>query len=170
MRTEDKALNQAETKRRDSAKLVWPVSEAFVQLRAVVNDDIDAFGHVNNVRYIDWANEIAWAHSHALGLTFEDYKRLGTGVVVWHHEFDYLAAAKQNDEIAIATWIVDNDNRIRLTRNYEMRRTADGVVVFRGSTLFVTIDMTTGKPARMPPEFIAAYKVTADMVAKEENA
>ena len=136
----------------------WPVAAPFVQRRVAGAADIDGFNHVNNARYIDWANEIAWAHSGVLGLSMEDYRRLGVGCVVWRHEFDYVAPVVLGDEIDVATWIAENDNRLRLTRAYEMRNAATGRIVFRGRTAFVSIDMRTGKPARMPPEFIAAYK------------
>ena len=136
----------------------WPVAAPFVQRRIAGASDIDGFNHVNNARYIDWANEIAWAHSGALGLSMEDYRRLGVGCVVWRHEFDYVAPVVLGDEIAIATWIAENDNRVRLTRAYDMRNAASGRTVFRGRTVFFSIDMKTGKPARMPPDFIAAYK------------
>ncbi|MEK7266828.1 MAG: thioesterase family protein [Pseudomonadota bacterium] len=136
----------------------WPVSAPFILRRMAGASDIDAFNHVNNARYIDWANEIAWAHSDALGLSMEDYKRIGYGCVVWRHEFDYVAPVVQGDELDVATWIAGNDNRVRLVRAYEMRMVKTGAVVFRGCTKFVCIDMKTGKPARMPKEFVEAYR------------
>lgn len=136
----------------------WPVAAPFTQRRTAGAADIDGFNHVNNARYIDWANEIAWTHSDALGLSMADYRRLGVGCVVWRHKFDYVAPVVLGDAIDVATWIAENDNRVRLTRAYEMRNAATGRVVFRGRTVFVSIDMKTGKPARMPPAFIAAYK------------
>lgn len=136
----------------------WPVAHPFVQRRVAGPADIDGFNHVNNARYIDWANEIAWAHSDALGLSMADYRRLGVGCVVWRHEFDYVAPVMLGDAIEVATWIAENDHRVRLIRAYEMRNAATARTVFRGRTTFVSIDMKTGKPARMPAEFIAAYK------------
>ncbi len=141
-----------------TATTQWPAAAPFLQRRVAGPGDIDGFNHVNNARYIDWANEIAWAHSAVLGLSMEDYRRLGVGCVVWRHEFDYVAPVMLGDEIEIATWIAENDNRVRLIRAYEMRGAATGRVVFRGRTTFVSIDMKSGKPARMPKEFIGAYK------------
>jgi acyl-CoA thioester hydrolase len=134
------------------------VTAPFVRRRAAGAGDIDAFNHVNNARYIDWANEIAWAHSASLGLSMEDYVRIGVGCVVWRHEFDYLAPVFMGDVIDIATWIAESDKRVRLVRAYEMRNVASGKTVFKGLTKFVCIDMASGKPARMPREFIDAYK------------
>lgn len=136
----------------------WPVISPHIVRKVAVASDIDAFHHVNNSRYIDWANEIAWAHSNALGLSMEDYIRLGVGCVVWRHEFDYVAPVRLAEAIDVATWIAENDRRVRLVRAYEMRNAATGAVVFRGRTRFVCIDMTTGRPSRMPQEFIEAYK------------
>lgn len=140
------------------AKSIWPVADPFVERRLVTADDIDGFGHVNNVRYVSWANDIAWRHSEALGLSFADYERIGIGCVVWRHEFDYVAPALPGEAIDVATWIAGNDGRVRLTRAYEMRRAEDGKVLFRGRTRFVSIDMKLGRPARMPKEFIEAYR------------
>jgi len=144
----------------DALENSWPVTRPFVQRRVAAPEDIDEFGHVNNLRYIAWALDTAWAHSAALGFTFIDYQRMGTGCVVWRHEFDYLAPAVEGDGVLIATWIAENDNRLRLTRAFEMRAEQTGKTIFRGRTLFVTIDMKSGKPARMPAAFIAAYAPT----------
>jgi acyl-CoA thioester hydrolase len=140
------------------APRTWPVAAPFRLRRTAGTADIDRFNHVNNARYVDWANEIAWAHSNALGLSFDDYERLGVGCVVWRHEFDYVAPVLLGDPLDLATWIAENDNRLRLVRAYEFRNARSEKIVFRGRTTFVSIDMKTGRPARMPPDFIAAYK------------
>ncbi len=140
----------------------WPVANPFVTTKTVGPDDIDGFGHVNNLRYIEWALEAAWAHSNALGVTFEDYRRIGVGCVVVRHEFDYLRALLPGERIDIATWIAENDSRVRLTRAYEMREAGAGRAAFRGRTTFVTVDMETGRPARMPPAFVRAYERALD--------
>jgi acyl-CoA thioester hydrolase len=138
----------------------WAVANPYVERRCVGADDIDAFGHVNNVRYVAWANDIAWAHSESLGLSFADYKRIGAGCVVWRHEFDYLAPTIEGDAVEVATWIAENDGRLRLVRAYEFRNAGDGKPLFRGRTIFVAIDMKTGKPVRMPKEFAETYRPT----------
>lgn len=141
-----------------TASKPWPVADPFIERRIVGADDIDGFGHVNNVRYVAWANDIAWAHSEALGLSFADYERIGTGCVVWRHEFDYLAPTVEGDAVEVATWIAENDKRLRLVRAYEFR--SNGKPLFRGRTTFVAIDMKTGRPARMPKEFAEFYRPT----------
>ncbi|MGF1543006.1 MAG: acyl-CoA thioesterase [Parvularculaceae bacterium] len=147
----------AETTSSEAAS--WPVVDPFIVERDVVPDDIDEFGHVNNLRYAAWAVDAAWAHTHALGLSFEDYQRIGVGFVIVRHQFDYLSALGLGDAATIATWIAETDSRVRLERRYLMRARGDGRVVFSGVTRFVSVDMKTGRPARMPPEFVDAYAI-----------
>jgi len=90
----------------------------------------------------------------------DDYKRIGVGCVVWKHNFEYKIPVLEGDEVLIATWITSNDGRLRLTRCFEIRRAETAELCFSGETLFVTIDMKSGKPVRMPSSFAAAYKPT----------
>ncbi|MBT8471407.1 MAG: acyl-CoA thioesterase [Marinicaulis sp.] len=136
----------------------WPVENPYLLRKRVTKDDIDEYGHVNNVRYVEWAADIAWRHSQTLGIGFSDYERLGVGCVVWRHEFDYKKPLLPDEEFVLATWISGSDKRLRVERSYEIRSATDGSLNFSGKTLFVTIDMRTGKPARMPQEFIDAYR------------
>ena len=145
----------------------WPVSDPFVANRIAGRADIDGFGHVNNVRYIQWAMDHAWAHSEALGLTMDDYRCLGAGCIVWRHEFDYAAPVLEGETVALATWIDANDGRLRLTRGFAFRRIADGRIVFRGRTTFVTVEMASGRPCRMPPAFVDAYRPAKQRKEKE---
>ncbi|MEO0400518.1 MAG: thioesterase family protein [Pseudomonadota bacterium] len=143
----------------DKNQHYWPVQDPFIVQRRARAGDIDAFGHVNNLRYVEWALDVAWAHSDALGVAFADYERIGAGFVVQRHEFDYKRPVKIGEDVLIATWIAENDGRVRLARAYEMRFAQDGALVLRGLTRFVTIDMASGKPRRMPELFKEAYRI-----------
>ena len=59
------------------------------------------------------------------------------------------------------TWIVDNDQRISITRRYQIVRESDGVTLLRGRTKWVCVALDSGKPRRMPPEFLTGYRPTA---------
>lgn len=131
-------------------------------LEAYVEDSmVDQMGHMNNVEYLRLLERVAWDHSWALGVDWQLFESLNRGMVVRHTELDYLAAARPGDHLELATWIVENDSRISMIRRYQIKRQADGVTVLRGRTRFVCIAIDSGKPRRMPPEFINAYKVTA---------
>ena len=136
----------------------FDVAEPYVERVTVQPSDIDEFGHANNVRYLQWLENVAWAHSVSLGLSMDDYRRLGCGVVARKHELEYLAPTFAGDELLLGTWVRENDGRLSMWRAYQIVRPRDGKTILRGSTHWVCIDMKTGKPRRMPPEFVEGYK------------
>ena len=142
-------------------EIVWDRPDPFVWSITVAPEHIDMFGHTNNVVYLRFMAITAWEHSKALGLDFEAYQRFGKGMVVRRHELDYLAATFVDEELAFATWITRNDGRLRLRRRFQLFSRTRGITVLRGLTDFVSIDLETGKPTRMPPEFKTVYAVTA---------
>ncbi len=62
----------------------------------VVPEDMDLFGHVNNVAYVRWVQEAASAHWEALATAQE---REIYGWILVRHELDYKKQAFENDEI-----------------------------------------------------------------------
>jgi len=90
-------------------------------------------------------------------VVLEDYRRLDRAMAVLRHEIDYLAAAYKGDQLQLGTWIVDSDQRLKMKRNFQLIRTADQVTLLRAQTTFVCIQLSTGKPKRMPGEFVEGY-------------
>ena len=123
----------------------------------VLDSHQDAFGHTNNVSYLEWLEKAAWSHSEALGLNIAAYYDLGCGCVVRKHELNYYLPSYVGEELAIGTWISANDGKLSTTRDYQIIRLHDNKTILTGRTHFVTVDMQTGKAKRMPPEFIRAY-------------
>lgn len=117
---------------------------------------IDVMRHTNNVVYLQWLEDIAWAHSAALGLGPREYEALGHGMVVRQHELNYLAATRLGERIVLGTWLTRAD-KLTLQRHYQFIREDDGLTVFRGRSEFVCVDIAEGKVRRMPSAFIAAY-------------
>lgn len=117
---------------------------------------IDLMRHTNNVVYLQWLEDVAWAHSIALGLGPAQYEALGHGMVVRQHELTYIQATRLGDELVLATWLTHAD-KLTLQRHYQFVRKTDGVTVFRGRTHFVCVDIAQGKVRRMPDAFFSAY-------------
>jgi acyl-CoA thioester hydrolase len=138
--------------------LPWDVPAPFTQQVTVGTGDLDQFGHTNNVGYLTWLERVAWAHSTSLGLGFADYERLGAGCVVRRHELDYLAATFAGDELLLGTWIHECDGKFTMWRAYQIIRVRDLKTILRGRTHWICVDMKSGKPKRMPPEFVSAYR------------
>jgi acyl-CoA thioester hydrolase len=137
--------------------MVWDLATPFVIDLHVGEDDIDGLGHANNAVYVAWLERCAWRHSQKLGLDLTEYRRLDRAMAVVRHEIDYLASAYQDDELQLATWIIDWDQKLKMTRRFQLKRPRDGVTLLRAQTTFVCIELSTGKPKRMPAEFIEGY-------------
>lgn len=120
-------------------------------------DDIDELGHANNAIYVRWLERCAWQHSKSLGLGLEEYRELDRAMAIVHHQIDYLAAAYEGDELTMATWIVHWDKKLRMTRHFQLCRQSDGLTLLRARTTFACIELSTGRPKRMPPLFVEGY-------------
>ncbi len=139
----------------------WDLPSPHIMTMTVPTSAIDVMGHANNVEYLRWLEQIAWDHTRALGLGWEKYQQLNRGMVARHTELEYLSPAFADDQLEVGTWIVENDQRISMVRRYQIRRPADGVTLLRGRTRWVCVAIDSGKPRRMPPEFIDGYTLTA---------
>jgi acyl-CoA thioester hydrolase len=126
----------------------------------VADTDIDAYGHVNNAVYLRWLDCAAWSHSAYLGVPLETCTRMRRGMAAVRIEIDYLRAARPRERVEVATWIVESDRKLRVTRRFQLRDAADGGTLARATTQYVCLNLDSGKATRMPPEFSAAYGVT----------
>jgi acyl-CoA thioester hydrolase len=135
----------------------WDLANPFVIDIDVVAEDIDGLGHANNAVYVSWLERCAWRHSQYLGLDLAEYRRLDRAMAVLRHEIDYLASAYEGQALQMATWIVESDQRLKMDRRFQLLRPEDGVTLLRAKTTFVCIELSSGKPKRMPAEFVEGY-------------
>ncbi len=138
--------------------LDWQWKNPYILPIIAKAEELDDLGHVNNVSYLRWLEEAAWAHSVALGIGLTEFKNLDRAMVARRHELDYLLPCQLGDELLVGTWITRNDRKLSLERRYQIIRPADNKTVFAGLTHWVCVALSTGKPKRMPPEFIGAYQ------------
>jgi len=141
-------------------QLNWDYLNPYTMKVQVIPEEIDQLGHANNRVYLNWIMTAAYAHSESLGLSVDDYLNIGVAMVAKRHELNYIAATFVNDELIIGTWIATNDNRFNSQRNYQIIRLSDDKTILRAETDWVSVNIQTGKPQRMPEEFIQCYKPT----------
>ena len=125
--------------------------------RQATDRDIDANGHVNNIVYVQWMQEVAIAHSDAVGCTAAT-TAAGATWVARSHQIEYLRPAYAGDRVSVQTWIVDSAKKSSSPRRYRMVREADGTVLAKGETLWVFIDVASGRPRTIPPEVIQCFE------------
>lgn len=141
--------------------LEWDLPGPFVLELAVEASAIDEYDHANNADYLRWIEQVCWAHSESLGLDLARYRELDRALAVHRHELDYLAPAFLGERLALATWIVGDNGRLTLTRRFQLIRPADGRTLLRARTRFVCIELTSGRPRRLPEEYRRIYGAAA---------
>jgi acyl-CoA thioester hydrolase len=120
-------------------------------------EDIDGLGHTNNAVYVQWCEQAGWAHSEALGLSLADYRRLDRAMAIRQGTYDYLLPSFVDEALTLATWLTASDGRLSMERRFQLRRDSDGTTLLRGRWELVCIEISSGRPRRMPAEFGAAY-------------
>lgn len=135
----------------------WDIANPFITHINVTAANIDQLGHVNNAVYVTWLEQCAWQHSGSLGLNLAIYQQLDRAMVVIRHEIDYLASAFVNDQLQLATWISELDKKLRITRQFQLISQQQKKTILRAKTIFCCIQLSTGKPKKMPDEFIIRY-------------
>lgn len=135
----------------------WDFAAPFVRRTRVTEADVDALQHTNNTIYVRWCEECAWEHSASLGMDIDAYHRLDRAMAVVEGNYRYLKASHLDDDIDTATWITHWDKRLTMTRQFQVRRVLDGVTLLRAEVRFACIEISSGKPRRLPGEFLDAY-------------
>jgi acyl-CoA thioester hydrolase len=117
----------------------------------ILKSDIDELGHVNNVVYLRWVQEVAAKHWETIAN--DDLKNSYKWVVL-RHEIDYKNPAFLKDEVIGSTWVGDY-NGARFERFVKLVSSTTGKVLAEAKTIWCMIDAATGKPMRIPPEVLA---------------
>ena len=131
--------------------------EVFALPRVIEPADIDELGHVNNVVYLRWVQDVAIAHWSAAASAEQQ------GEVAWvavRHEIDYKHPALPGDGIVARTWVGSADSH-RFERHTEIVRAADGKVLARARTVWCPINRATGKLTRVSDAVRARFSVEA---------
>jgi acyl-CoA thioester hydrolase len=134
-----------------------PVSPAYSKTITATKEVIDENGHVNNVTYVQWMQDIAVEHYSSIG----GVEAQGTDAtwVIREHKIEYFLPAFEGEEIEIRTW-VENIRRVRSLRKYEFIRKADGKTLVKGETDWVFVDVKTGSPRAVPEEVTNIFQRT----------
>lgn len=134
--------------------------DEFSYLIRVQPDEIDELGHVNNTVYLRYAEDIARAHSDALGLSLNVYKALGVVPVVRRHTITYHQSAVLGDGIRVST-CVEAFKGARAGRTTRLERPG-GVLLAEVETEWVWIRVDNGRPTRVPQKVLETFGLNND--------
>ena len=134
-----------------------PISAIYTKTITIPQNAIDENGHVNNVTYVQWMQDIAVEHYASVG----GIQAQGAEAtwVVREHKIEYLLPAFAGEEIEIRTW-VENIRRVRSLRQYEFARKSDGKILVKGETDWVFMDVKTGMPRAVPEAVTRVFTQT----------
>lgn len=135
----------------------WDYENPFLLDVVVDKSHIDGLQHVNNAVYVTWCQDAGWQHSISLGLGIEQYHELDRAMAIRRSEYDYAQSAYLDDELTVATWLTKTDDKLSMERRFQLVRKRDGATLLRGRWDLVCIQISSGRPKRMPKEFKTVY-------------
>ena len=115
--------------------------------------DIDANGHVNNVVYVRWIQDMATSHWDARQPAEEQSK---WAWIVLRHEIDYRRALMPGETATARTWVVEAPEGPRFDRFVRIDG-PDGAMCAQARTVWCMIEQATGRPKRVTPEIVARF-------------
>lgn len=133
--------------------------------------ECDPLGHVNNAVYLTYLEQVAIDHASAVGWSSGKLSReTGAVFVARKHEIEYFQPARDGDLLRVRTWPQEMRGA-RAARMYDISR-VDGdrtglvdrmlgaselvplsrsEIIVRARTEWAFMNVTTGRPARIPP-------------------
>lgn len=115
-------------------------------------DDLDELNHVNNVRYVEWVQNIAkahWLHSASKQIIKDYYW------VMISHCIEYKSAAFLNDSIKFKTYVVKSEG-VTSVRMVEISD-ANNKLLAKSETTWCLMSAQTNRPARITAEIIELF-------------
>nr|WP_298999062.1 acyl-ACP thioesterase domain-containing protein [uncultured Allomuricauda sp.] len=120
----------------------------------VGTDDLDELNHVNNIRYIDWVQQISKEHWEK-ATTPEIRSELIW--VVRKHEVSYFKSAVLEDVLTLHTYISQNKGPIS-TRIVEIWNNKTNDLLVKASTDWCLLDASTFRPKRVPEQVATLFE------------
>ncbi len=129
-------------------------AEIFTQRFPVDAADIDELGHVNNIVYLRYAQDIAIAHWRARA-TPDMLAQLVW--VVMRHEVDYRAQLTLGDDVEVRTWVDDAARGPAWVRFVAIHKAGEAKPAAEIKSNWCLLDAQTRRIKRVPPELVSRF-------------
>lgn len=126
----------------------------FIQRFPVDAADIDELGHVNNIVYLRYAQDIATAHWRS---------RAGAEMVasyVWvvlRHEADYRAALTLGDDVEVRTHVADAPQGASWVRFVDIYKAGSAKPAVQIKSNWAMLDANTRRVKRIPMDLVQRF-------------
>lgn len=122
----------------------------------VSESDLDDLNHVNNIKYIEWIQEISREHWQKVAGNSNVKKYVW---VVRNHNITYFKSALLGEELLITTEVNHWKGAIS-TRHVEIKSNKTGQALVISKTEWCLLDSATLRPKRVPEELIRQFELT----------
>jgi acyl-CoA thioester hydrolase len=126
------------------------VKKSYTKEILVSSEDIDELDHVNNVRYIQWIQDISTEHWFYASKNKLSKKYIW---VVASHFVEYKHSAVLNDKLLIETYVEKFVGSLS-HRIVTIKNSVNGQTIVKAVTKWCLIDPETKRPMRIPAEIL----------------
>ena len=122
--------------------------QTFEKIITVTQEDLDQLNHVNNVRYVQWVQDIAKAHwmLRAPNQIVDDYFW-----VLVRHTIDYKNQAVLGDILKLKTYVLNSEG-VTSVRMVEIFNASTNKLLVKSETKWCFMDKKTYRPTRILAE------------------
>lgn len=119
----------------------------------VTEEDLDELNHVNNVRYVQWVNDVAKLHwqENTTKEIIDNYYW-----VVLSHHIDYKSSALLNDVVTLKTYVSKFEGATS-TRIVEIHDSITDKLLVKSESNWCFIGAKTNRPTRITEEIIKLF-------------
>ena len=121
---------------------------------SVTQNDIDVRNHVNNLRYVQWVQDISEAHWTSK--TSEDLRENYYWVMLSHH-IQYKAEAILGDVLRLKTYVTKSEG-VKSTRMVEIYNKNTNKLLTISETIWCFISHKNHRPARITSEIKEIFR------------
>src|SRR5690554_3235756 len=127
--------------------------EIFEETLIVRKEDLDELDHVNNVRYVQWMEDIAKSHWEKTAPREVQEKYLW---VVVRHEIDYKGQAFAGDELLLQTFVGEYTH-VTSQRHVVIRNKETNKILIQAKSTWCLLDVENRRPARIEVEMFRNF-------------
>lgn len=128
-------------------------AETYTHQRTVVEEDLDDLHHVNNVRYVQWIQDIAKEHWEVRAT---DQLKNDFIWVVIRHEIDYKKQAFLGDEILIETYVGET-TFVTSERFVNVKNAETGEILVAAKSMWCLLDADSKRPTKITEELRTVF-------------
>ena len=127
--------------------------QIFEKTLTVSNNDLDGLNHVNNVRYVQWVQDVAEEHWNLKASA--DILDAYFWVMLSHH-IQYKGQAFLNDILVLKTFVTKSEG-VTSTRMVEIYNKNFGKLLTTSETKWCFMTKNNNRPARIPQNIIELF-------------